>query len=80
MVTTSCNPGVNDGPECQRSKQVLDLTLRGPARGKEASYYKYVSLFSPNSLMNYVRSTYPTISTGVIRVFQACIVLTELPT
>ena len=64
------NLGVNDGPECKRSEQVMDLTLRGPASGKEASYYKYVSLFSPFSLMNFVRSTYPTISNGVIRVFQ----------
>ena len=63
--------GVNDGPECQKRREVLDLTVRGPRRGKEASYYKYVSLFSPNSLMNVARSTYPAISNGVIRVFQA---------
>ena len=69
---------MNDGPECQKSEQVLDLTLRGPQRGKEASYYKYVSLFSPNSLMNFVRSTYPAISNGVIRVFQAYILLAQL--
>ena len=67
---SSNNLGVNDGPECKRSEQVMDLTLRGPASGKEAIYYKYVSLFSPFSLMNFVRSTYPTISNGVIRVFQ----------
>ena len=37
--------GVNDGPECQKRTDVMDVTLRGPSRGKEGLYGKYTSLY-----------------------------------
>ena len=51
--------GVNDGPECQKRTDVMDVTLRGPTKGKESLYGKYTSLYSPVSFLNVIRSTYP---------------------
>ena len=64
-------PGVNDLPECQSRKDVMDVTIRGPTAGMEAIYGKYTSLYYPNSFINLIRSTYPVISNGVIREFRA---------
>ena len=64
-------PGLNDKKECQPRVDVMDVTLRGPVRGREVTYNKYVSLYSPDSFINLIRSTYPVISTGVIREFRA---------
>jgi len=64
-------PGLNDKKECQPRVDVMDVTLRGPVRGMEVTYNKYVSLYSPDSFINLIRSTYPVISTGVIREFRA---------
>eukprot|EP00092_Neocalanus_flemingeri_P005668 GFUD01006106.1.p1 GENE.GFUD01006106.1~~GFUD01006106.1.p1 ORF type:complete len:527 (-),score=118.65 GFUD01006106.1:49-1629(-) len=64
-------PGINDGDECQPRRDVMDVTLRGPVKGKEALYSKYVSLFSPVSFLNLILSTYPVLSTGIIREFRA---------
>ena len=63
--------GVNDGPECQKRTDVMDVTLRGPTKGKESLYGKYTSLYSPVSFLNVIRSTYPVISNGVVREFRA---------
>ena len=49
----------------------MDVTLRGPTAGLEGLYGKYVSVYSPNSFINLIRSTYPAISTGVVREFRA---------
>ena len=49
----------------------MDVTIRGPTAGMEASYGKYTSVFYPNSFLNLIRSTYPAISTGVVREFRA---------
>ena len=49
----------------------MDVTIRGPAAGKEDIYGKYTSLYYPNSFINLIRNTYPAISTGVIREFRA---------
>ena len=62
--------GVNDGPECQKRTDVMDVTIRGPTRGKEGLYGKYTSLYSPVSFLNVIRSTYPVISNGVVREFR----------
>ena len=48
----------------------MDVTIRGPVLSKLETYSKYVSLFSPVSFINLIRSTYPIISTGVIREFR----------
>ena len=63
--------GVNDGKECKKRAEVVDITLSGPARGQNALYSKYTSLYSPFSSLNGIRSTYPAISTGVVREFRA---------
>ena len=63
--------GINDGEECQPRTDVMDVTLRGPLTEKIATYNKYVSLYNPGSFINLIRSTYPVISTGVIREFRA---------
>ena len=47
--------GVNDGKECQKRAEVVDITLSGPARGQNALYSKYTSLFSPFSSINGIR-------------------------
>ena len=49
----------------------MDVTIRGPSKGMEAIYGKYTSLYYPNSFLTLLRSTYPDISTGVIREFRA---------
>ena len=48
----------------------MDVTIRGPTRGKEGLYGKYTSLYSPVSFLNVIRSTYPVISNGVVREFR----------
>eukprot|EP00090_Calanus_glacialis_P020351 TRINITY_DN3131_c0_g1_i1.p1 TRINITY_DN3131_c0_g1~~TRINITY_DN3131_c0_g1_i1.p1 ORF type:complete len:518 (-),score=128.70 TRINITY_DN3131_c0_g1_i1:56-1609(-) len=63
-------PGKNDGPECEPRKDVMDVTLRGPVLSKIATYSKYTSLYYPGSFINLIRSTYPAVSTGVIREFR----------
>ena len=62
--------GKNDGPECEPRKDVMDVTLRGPVLSKIATYSKYTSLYYPGSFINLIRSTYPAVSTGVIREFR----------
>ena len=47
------------------------LTLRGPQRGKSDLFSRYVSPYSTESILSLVYSTYPAISTGVIREFHA---------
>ena len=48
----------------------MDVTLRGPVLSKIATYSKYTSLYYPGSFINLIRSTYPAVSTGVIREFR----------
>ena len=61
--------GANDGEACQKRKDVTHLTLRGPQRGKSDLFSKYVSPYSTEGILSLVYSTYPAISTGVIREF-----------
>ena len=48
-------PGINDLEECQPRKDIMDVTTRGPIKGKEAQYNKYASEFSPDSIINLVK-------------------------
>ena len=70
-LLTNLVPGITDKPECKAREDVMDVTIRGPTAGKEDIYGKYTSLYYPNSFINLIRSTYPDISTGVIREFRA---------
>ena len=47
------------------------LTLRGPQRGNVGLFSKYISPYSSEGILSLVYSTYPAISTGVIREFRA---------
>ena len=48
-------PGINDLEECQPRKDIMDVTTRGPIKGKEAQYNKYASEFSSDSITNLVK-------------------------
>ena len=48
-------PGINDLEECQPRKDIMDVTTRGPIKGKEAQYNKYASEFSADSITNLVK-------------------------
>ena len=48
-------PGINDLEECQPRQDIMDMTSRGPIKGKEAQYNKYASEFSPDSITNLVK-------------------------
>ena len=39
--------GVNDRPECEATKEVLDITIRGPKLELKEEYAKYSSVLSP---------------------------------
>ena len=60
-------PGANDGEACQQRTDVTHLTLRGPQRGRSDLFSKYISPYSAESILSLVYSTYPAISTGIIR-------------
>merc|ERR1719361_2164492 len=57
-------PGINDLEECQPRTDIMDITTRGPARGKENLYSKYTSKFSPDSVTHIIQDTAPGLSTG----------------
>ena len=48
-------PGINDLEECQPRTDIMDITTRGPARGKENLYSKYTSKFSPDSVTHIIQ-------------------------
>jgi len=64
-------PGINDLEECQPRQDIMDMTSRGPIKGKEAQYNKYASEFSPDSITNLVKETYPLLSTGKGKEYRA---------
>ena len=57
-------PGINDLEECQPRTDIMDITTRGPARGKEQEYSRYTSKFSPESVTHIIQDTAPGLSTG----------------
>jgi len=57
-------PGINDLEECQPRTDIMDITTRGPARGKEEQYSKYTSKYSPDSVTHIIQDTAPDLSTG----------------
>jgi len=59
-----CTKGINDLEECQPRTDIMDITTRGPARGKENLYSKYTSKFSPDSVTHIIQDTAPGLSTG----------------
>ena len=64
--------GVNDGPECQASTKVFDITMRGPKVDLVAQYGAGLSLLNPPSLLNTIRNTKSIgISTGAVKETQA---------
>jgi len=64
--------GVNDGPECQPSTEVVDLTLRGPKLARLADYGARLSLQNPGSLADIiVKSKVDGISTGTLKETEA---------
>jgi len=65
-------PGVNDGPQCQASTEVFDVTMRGPKVDRLAQYGAGLSLLNPPSLLNTIRNTKSIgISTGAVKETQA---------
>merc|ERR1712079_89560 len=59
-----CTPGINDLDECQPRTDIMDVTTRGPARGKKEQYSKYTSKYSPDSVTHIIQDTGPDLSTG----------------
>merc|ERR1712079_71233 len=57
-------PGINDLDECQPRTDIMDVTTRGPARGKKEQYSKYTSKYSPDSVTHIIQDTGPDLSTG----------------
>jgi len=57
-------PGINDLQECQPRTDIMDITTRGPAKGKEKQYSKYTSKYSPDSVTHIIQDTAPGLSTG----------------
>ena len=63
---------MNDGPECQASTKVFDITMRGPKLDRLAQYGAGLSLLNPPSLLNTIRNTKSIgISTGAVKETQA---------
>ena len=48
-------PGINDLEECQARTDIMDVTTRGPVRGKEEIYSKYTSVYSPESVASLIK-------------------------
>ena len=61
-------PGVNDQPACEQTNLVTDVTIRGPAPGKEEAFYRQNSPFFNDTVLGIVSSNFPGVSN--VREFQ----------